>query len=121
MQAASINFKSGFDGNKLVRNARAAELAQAINIAHKSAGVVPNPPVNGNKLRLLNPGCFGKTGELTTTGFDAFNKMNSTKNLGVGATVNSTLKEYVAGMEKTIKQCLEIDNGNLYRKFEYLI
>lgn len=120
MPATVINLKPGLDVNKYIKDARAAEIANAINIAHQKAGVTLNPPVNGNRLRFVNPDCFGKSGELTLTGFKAFDKA-SAKNIGTAITINSTLKEYISGMEKAIKQCLERDNGQLFRRFEYLI
>ena len=112
---------SGMDVNGLVRNAKAADLAKAITVAHKKAGVVLEPPVNGNTLRFVNPGCFSKTGELTTKGFEAFDKVNSDKSLGIGVTINSTMQDYIAALEKTIKKCLKNDEGVLYRKFHYFI
>ena len=112
--------------NKFIRNAKASEIAEAINIgtrqAEKALGVELKHPqgikkMSGKLLTEINPDSFNSTTKtLTVKGQKEFNKIYGKQ---FGVTVDSKLKD-LTKCAKNVALNTADEDGNLTYSFKYL-
>lgn len=112
--------------SKFIKNAKASEIAEAINIGVRQAGddigkKIIHPHLEGKMtgalLKEINPDSFDKaTQTLTDAGKKGFNKIYGKQ---FGVTVESKLKDLMQCARKVAKQSAD-ENGLITYGFKYM-